>query len=166
MQKLNYSLNIELIKNKLKDADLKEVAKETEIKEQVLKDILTGLIEPNDIFMKDIFKMQVYFNIEPKDLFLEDATEDLLDFVFIELEKIESFNKLVYDKLEEVKSGNEKEPLITLYNINRNIDAYITLNTSISESIFTIEEKLKQVYRQKKQMQNEAKKTSIADNIQ
>ena len=86
---------------------------------------------------------------------------DAIEHLFLQLEKIENYNLLIHDKLEEVDTKPTKENVfIELYNMQRNIKAYLILNYSISDTIEEIKLELKEI------LKNDAKNKCIADNIQ
>lgn len=104
-----------------------------------------------------------------------DTITTELEEIGVNIEKLDAFNNLTLDFLEEtLASINKKDaPLLALNEVSRNINNYLILNYTARDVILEtnkqVEEVLTKIYKNNSDAEEDkkdAKKTSIADNIQ
>ena len=72
--------------------------------------------------------------------------DEILNNIQVKTEKLESFNVLINDKLEDIQSYKHDEVALELYNARRNIGSYKLLSYSISDKVHEINEDIKNIY--------------------
>lgn len=87
-----------------------------------------------------------------KDTFKEE--KEILDALLVNVEMLESYNNLIYEKLRDVeeevgkvgKEDNKDKLLLTLFTITRDIKDYLTLCNTITDKKEMIQEQAQAVY--------------------
>lgn len=87
-----------------------------------------------------------------KDDFKEE--KEILDALLVNVEMLESYNNLIYEKLRDVeeevgkvgKEDNKDKLLLTLFTITKDIKDYLTLCNTITDKKEQIEEQAQAVY--------------------
>ncbi len=87
-----------------------------------------------------------------KDNFKEE--KEILDALLVNVEMLESYNNLIYEKLKDVeeevgkvgKEDNKDKLLLTLFTITRDIKDYLTLCNTITDKKEMIQEQAQAVY--------------------
>lgn len=72
--------------------------------------------------------------------------DEILNNIQVKTEKLESFNVLINDKLEDIQSYKHDEVTLELYNARRNIGSYKLLSYSISDKVREINEDIENIY--------------------
>ena len=72
---------------------------------------------------------------------------DLLFSIQVKQEKLESYNILINDKLDSIRSFESDEIALKLYNAQRNIDRYVMLSYSISDKVDEVSKDIDEIYK-------------------
>lgn len=82
---------------------------------------------------------------------------NILFDIQVKNEKLESYNILIDDKLENIENFEHNDSSIMLYNAKRYIEKYRLLSYSISDKINEVEEDIKKIYTLLDTLQNDEK---------